>query len=595
MVIREQINASKLFFQGKDQGQIVDIAQRIISRRWGDISQFINAQRQQGIVLPANYKSVSYPDMDLEYTRIGKQETLNMMIYPEQESSEEKQGHNYVNVNYDGYVAWVHWQQRELINGVPYVVGPFDIFLNDYLLIEKFVPRNPCGAYVVLFGKTALLCESYQDDDGRTNNKLIQSNPRDTIPAVQPRGGWGFYPNGSSPTGVPQNNVTKQLGYWIFDNTNPLSPTDYIGGQGYYQTWDELTQNTGVIVFSEGLWFETAEDCPIQYQGGNTLSWQVSPTGVSGEVRVAGFGIAEFYNRTNFRNVTQSWVSSLPTTDDTLAINDSPIIWLSGYNEGGFWNGSRIDFDLTPGDDDTASNIHGSVSDHSDVPPNGGPGLSDDETAKLNQWRSEVMALANAYNISLIPLYQAFNNYWNTPDNLKLLNQANNIEGFWLASTDANGNKLPSVQDDYAHAPGVGHIEVYGPVQQYLWNWNANYNTDGHAATQGIARWFASFNLVTQMVDFVDTGSNPGIDFSNSPTGSFQSVTEFFAFCDAYVKSPTNPIKVKQMQYDQIAIDHPPPVYPLRPKVGKDYTVFSYRTITIDGDNWSYPAKFSKG
>lgn len=599
-VVREQVVASKKFLEQNSQAQINDAANIILAKHWGDISQFMLGQRQMGIILPASYKQKNYSDLALEYQRLGNQEILTLTAFPDTENPNPEV--ITVDLNYDGYVAWIHEQNiaNSTINGVQNIVGPFDIFFNGCLIESNFQPAHNVGGYVLLFGKTALLAESYQDDKGRKKNDLITSNPTSVLQPVIPRPGWGDWPDGKSPTGVAQNKMVKELGYWIFDFENPFNPCNYLQAGSHYETWEQLTQNDGLpIKFTKGLWFEFAEKSPLDFKGpNNVICALVSPTSTVSEVLVNGVFIAEFYDRKKMRTVTQSWKYA-----GNISVNDSPLIWGQGYTDGGFFNGAAMKFDLTPASnkpDNTTTLLgpHDGLKTIGQIDTE--TGLSPGDQAILDAWHLLVHNMAVAYGISVQGFINAWTAKWATAPNQKLLNQARNVENFISNITDANGDWIHGKGSTTGDPGGLDreyvrdhNVDFFGPPQEYWFNWNAPFLSDANPLPPAGYLFRCRFDVSTQNI-LVETNPPPdpsafGGSFADDPGPT--SLQELIAWAKTYI--PTDALHTQLAEYKQIFVDHPPPTYPNRPQVGKDYRTFSFRAITIGGSDWSFPAKFS--
>lgn len=614
-VVREHIVASKEFFAAHSRQQIAQVASEIVRKHWGDISQFMLGQRQMGLVLPASYKRKDYSDISLEYQRLSNQETLILTAYPEADNPSV--GLLDIENDYDGYFIWTHCEANPhdnsvIINGSDFVPGPFDVYFNEYLLEPNFAPARPFGGYLLLFGETALLSQSAQDKPKKSEFLKVATRtekPNDVLP----RPGWGVYNEGTTQAGVFQPKTDKVLGYWVFDWQNPLNPCMSMldpTAPANNHTWSFIAgpHGAGQPDITKGLWFERADKSPLNHKGSkNTFYIALSPGGKSGEVVVAGQFLAEFYDRDKGRSVKQSWTKDMRDGLEII-INDSPLRWGVGYNSGAFFSGAGVTVDLTPN-----SKANGALGPHDGVPADGGFGdgftafLSPADVERYRAWQDQVNQMIKDYNDSIQHLINDWQTKWTDAAHLKLINQAQNVTGFWQAQVDANGNRLPNTDTfnphDLLYAPQDDGSVVFGPFpQQYYYSWNAPYTTTSANPLPRIAnRYF--FDAPFGHPVLIDTQSDPGNVMQNLPLygGSIfgdgpLTRDQAFDLAAQYVKdSNKNALLQKQNDYDQIAKDHPPPKLPDRPALGKDYKQFSYKTITGGSGSYSFPEKFSGG
>lgn len=614
-VIRQHVVASKEFFDANSREQVAAKADQIIREHWGDISQFILGQRQMGMVLPASYKRKDYVRLSLEYQRLSNQETIVLTAYPETLNPNPTTLD--MEVNFDGYFMWAHCEANPfstdgaIINGSDFVPGPFDVFFNEYLLEEKFAPARPFGGYLLLFGKTALLCESLQDRDHK--NTILENAPsRERPRLVTPPPGWGKYNAGVTAAGVVQPEIDRILGYWMFDFQNPCNPclslVDSISPNNTVAWNDRAGPNgRGNPNITKGLWFEDPLKSILDPRGANnTFYFGLSPGGKSGEVPLIGACFSEFYDRSSGRNVQQSWSKDYDGRR-FITVNDRPLRWGSGYQGSGFFGGSGVTVDLTPNKaDNKALGAHDGVD---GTFGNGGTGgleqfLSPEDLAKYNLWKQQIVDMSKAYSDAIQGYIDAWTAKWAQPENHKLLNQARNVEAWLQTVQNANGERIPGAGgttgdptgQDRVGAPGADFVYVYGPVQVYWWDWNNTYM--GVNPLPKIAEyWFAYYSIVQGRVIF-DHGTgdppDPAAYGGSFPSvGMPASVDQMYSWAVDWVK--TDALKQQQAEYAQIFTDHPPPVYPDRPKLGKDYRQFSYRAITGADGVFSYPSNFSGG
>lgn len=599
-----------------DDGVLMQTAQRIVSGQASRLHHWLNGLRR-GISLSGRRYAdqfMAFADLNARWRINNGYEKLTLDVFPVGGS----QGGASValDTNLDGYVCWVFGEPGGPFGptpgGLPGDVVPYNIYFNGYLIERDFTPALPCGGYPILFGKTALLEPSYVGDVEH-RHIVGSTNPRHT---VIPSGGWGQYSAGPGPLGAIQPAYTKTLGYWLLDWMNIHNPCQYLDlGGGSIYDWSTLGTNQSALgppQFTTGMYFPDPRNSPLNPRGGNSVGASLSPLstwfGQGAEIVIINVFLAEFYDRGAYRTAQQSW-TILPQPRRSIAVNDKPVLFGAGTWTGGFTSGSGMFFDLDPATTKTFTGTNaagGAQMGPHDYLRNTGQFydplqyLNAADQAAYDAWVQRELAAAQQFNQTIQAELQAWTDKWNTPDNQKLLNQASNVEGWFAAVTDANGHYIPGAGTatgdptgaDRVWVLGVGYLPVYGPVQEYWWNWNVPYNS-GNPLPKITARYFAVFSQTTQTIVVIDTAGNPDdpslnlANYGGSLAGGDVplSVTAMFAWAQKYI--PTDAIKQKQQEYTAIISQQPPPSVE-GPPLGASIAGFKYSNIVISGTVWSY-------
>jgi hypothetical protein len=367
---RMEIVASEKWYQANgDDAQ--PMAESIVRQYEGAISQFYRAQEHNynaGIapVVSAEWTINGY--IKLQYQNVQGSPILTVTVFP-QNNAPQPQGSSVLDMNYDGYIAWLHNEANFNDSNPTDVSGPYDVFLNGYLVLsnQKITCMNPI--FLIMFGTTALQLHSLHDNQ----NPLKLSQPiapaRTKIKATS-----GAY--GST---IPEH--ADMPGYFVLDWGDQLNPDlfaydadatiktflTYIGTTSPTQTWDQYT-NTFATITSKpgaqiigGIQFADPTKSPLNSHGYNTLTIQPHAGGLQGPTgynQSFDFFLAEFFDRKSLR-IVNSTPKYPPIVGRQVTTNDKPLLW-AGYTQNPVLDGTSstyigngtgtLKMDLTPAD-----------------------------------------------------------------------------------------------------------------------------------------------------------------------------------------------------------------------------------------------------
>jgi hypothetical protein len=296
-------------------------------------------------------------------------ETIRITVYPEFKNPSPFQP--LIDINLDGYIIWMHfWNSPE--QGT--VAGTYDLVLNGYTIVQNYQPPFPkrldagdrATAFIVMFGPTALLCESLHDKDNPLQTPVKPGlvskirPPRKVIPATTGKLGGQ----------IPKHNDT--LGYFLFGPTGPPGPppTDTLGwsdpfnpsrwaydGDQYNPPsliWTPATSFNELFSFLgppqpllnvQGIQFASAAKSPLVPGGPNVLTVQPSGGGPGITPIIALSTLqCEFYDRFELRAALNSW--TIPPSGQPILVNDKPISFDAESNL--LLDFTQLKFDLTP-------------------------------------------------------------------------------------------------------------------------------------------------------------------------------------------------------------------------------------------------------
>ena len=261
------------------------------------------------------------------------------------------QAHLLSDLNLDGYVAWVHVGA----NAWPKPVWPtYNLYINRYLVFENVTPDDTLtSVYFVMFGDTALRCQSLSDDQNPFKAGILEpgsSTPIKLLNRVLPARKKTL-PTSSPQYGVPIPAHDDLLGYFIFNWDNQFNPTSFdndtqlnLSHQYTQGQWSTLHALPKLL---KGLQFSTPTACPLKAAAPNNVTLHVvkniSTMGYQGP---GDFLIAEFYDRKQLRMASQSWHDE-QGAGQTVVVNDHPLYWGDGIDAIGNPD-LGLDFDLTP-------------------------------------------------------------------------------------------------------------------------------------------------------------------------------------------------------------------------------------------------------
>lgn len=359
-----------------DKTALMQVSQQIVQQNTTLIDRFVAVNRQQISISGSDYRDRRLQmgdDLTMRYQYNQGREKLGLDVYP---TGGALQNSTTSDTNLDGYVCWIHGQPNYPYDKNPLgllACGPFALLLNGYVLEQSFQPRSyfsgtNCMGYTVMFGKTALLCNSYTGDKEQLNPLMSMSNLKK--PHLMVPDAAGSYPPGVEIDNTEQAALPKKFGYWIFDWDSIYNPANFVkrgnpgdfnyGGyrwnnpQGWYPTMNNYpSSKLGAPNMGIGIYFPDTRPgkSPFVPKGQNTIgtipSAGAPPLGSVVPTVDVFFG--EFYDRGRYMTVVQSWnVAQMP--NQSIAANNTPLIfgWLDpqvGYSTG---NGSSMQFDLTP-------------------------------------------------------------------------------------------------------------------------------------------------------------------------------------------------------------------------------------------------------
>ena len=427
-----------------DVATLLVVAQGLIDNHEPRLNHWINGMRQEHSISGRDF-SIRHFDLDglqMRWAMNSGQEKMNLTLYP---ALQIALGGFVPDINQDGYVCWVHYDQgygRVDPSGQPVKQGPYNIFFNGYLIEQSYTPLGPTGGYPILFGSTALLCDSYVGTIEKKDPLLNDTSLKQPF-KVTPPNGWGTPPDGAAPDGTVQNfkgqQIPRTLGYWIFDWDNTFNPCRYLRspapinlkGDYRWYNWDNVGIDTlghqdarlPLPQFNKGMYFKTASKSPLaSYKTNNVgaINVQANPPGGA---QIVDVWIAEFYDRGKFRSVTQSW--TLAPGPLTYLVNDYPLIFGSAVifdtygtdNTGIIFNLDPKQTRLGPGQDPPQLDSQGHalpqgdeglLGPHDGIQSGGGgsgyPGLNDDEISVYIGWQNQIAQIYSDFNTRISAL-----------------------------------------------------------------------------------------------------------------------------------------------------------------------------------------------
>lgn len=598
---------------GADQGALMKVADGIIQSNGDAIDRFVAGARQQVHLSGRGYMDddIHLDGMHARYRWNHGQEKLDFEVTPY--GGEPRPGQS-SETNLDGYVVWVVGEPNYPDpdhSGAPGYPGPYNILFNGYLIEQDFQPLGPCGGYPILFGRTALLCQSYVGDVEKLDPLLQESNiikPN----AVIPPNGWGNYKPGTAPDGSGLDKIQKTLGYWLFDWTNTHNPGNYppFGfNHSRTQTWKALMEVTGrspTPQFSKGMYFKASDNSPLKPRGKNGMAVLLSPISPGGqEVKMLSIILGEFYDRGKYRVVSRSWTKG----GGNISVNDSPLIFAAGGVSGGFFSGTGMGFDLTPSitkkpraSDDIGNPQTTPQSDMWPAYATNDSAFTPDEQAQIDAWSHQVQALNAAWSNKISIQIAAWEQKWSQDPFKKQLTEAHAVRQFMTNVTDANGKfTMPTIFNSTQDPTGQDRVTLvyttgtsttllyeFFPTQQYRWSWN----TDLVSMKPAFPRYGLTGNLPSNVALVDNTGAVndpinnlPSFGGSLANDGTFMTIKEAFDYATTYILNDA--VVQQNAEYNAILATKPPGTPPF-PTFGLDINKFHFSNITISGDSWSY-------
>jgi hypothetical protein len=409
---RKSIDASQNWFDTTQDP--TSVAEGIVSLYVSSISNFVDVQRRDyasGIV-PVQRRFLNFPGMNLQYENYHGSERLSLTVFPESVIG----GEQLYDINLDGYIVWVHDEinfPNPVNNGyvsTNNITGPYNIFLNNYLIYEGYTIGQQSQAFVIMFGKTALRCVSIENQ----YNPLATPNNGGLVNAVAP--GRARIPASTAPDGKGIPSHQDRPGYFIFnwndiDNLNPQSVIleGFVGLMPTYVRWSEINNGMFPPQVTKGVHFFDPTNSPLNYKGSNSITVMLQPGKPVQEIQLIDDIFCEFYDRKTLSKASQSWnYTSSQTNGASIIVNNKPLYFgCTAYAPGGSGSTSTT-FDLTPdakaGDDDCL------LSGLDQYPPAGLgtlAGLSQSEQSANTIYAAECAAIIEAFNAAQAPVLAA--------------------------------------------------------------------------------------------------------------------------------------------------------------------------------------------
>lgn len=554
VAVRQMIEASQKWFN--DQGQDATLAaQAIIARRASQIHQFYNAQSANRDIsgLAISRTHLSLGDVDLTYEINNGQAILSVVVFPENvKPSKNPLGD--IEINLDGYFSWTHIDP-DFPGITGSTSGPYDVYLNEYLLMENIAIDRACSSFLVLFGSTALRVPSLMDkpDSDIEHNPLADPANGGLVQGVLPL--RKQIEVSTAPDGGPYPAHNDLFGYWIFDWLNRLNPGEYVVVTSEdVTTWKDLGYAPPDVV--KGIQFADPKNSPLVSDSLNNFSITLSPFNTTNEfeTNIRKVVQAEFYDRGEMKTAQRSWTkSNLPS----VIVNDKPLLYCASRRhiepEGGIGLRVNLDPKIKPEDhdDDLVTGII-----HDGVPADGTGlgadpptnGVSADQIAANAAYSIAVQALTDAYYASIAAQLAAAQVTFSATQN-----------AYFSALADysvLDGSDLPQ-------APGGT------PILTML---NAGYVLTTTTKING-------FNTLDYVLAHMPTQRPfplPQIDLN----ALAEKITNVAKAGQPYLDATTAYVNLKTSQ---------PPNLPPRPvAAGKKLNDFVYRLFTVSGDQWQF-------
>jgi len=497
-------------------GQVADIiADAIVQSYSSSISQFINNQRQQmrlGVIEQRRHQW-SAPGINIDWSSNHGNETIRITVKPE-----------YVNplslpflidLNLDGYVAYVHTWQQLVAPGIDN--APIDIILNGYGVVTNYTPDDDLLAlyqpaqepdppaapvfqatvmFVIAFGPTALRCQSIQD---LTVNKIpvLRGSGVNLNTFAAAKGSGGPIP----PVSPPRKNIAASgnapthkdlLGYFVFNWGDQFNPDSwaYNGDQGSGADFT-FAANFPKPDIIKIIQFKTAKKSPLVVSGENNFYSQHSSTPALNTGQNADdFLCAEFYNRANLRVVTSSW--TYPNAAGGVLVNDQPIYFACDggdpFSDVGAATNFGLNFDLTPVSSPLEAVPFGTSSPTSRVVTP----LTPAQQAAIAANEAAAIIYGTAYNAALSTLNAAQQALVTANQNIIIPSRGTEVTLAYAYAADPLPSTLASLVSDVgetlalllvAYAQASLAFQIHPASETYLLEFNAAENNLGASAT----------------------------------------------------------------------------------------------------------------
>ena len=525
------------------------LANFIIDQYSSVISSFIQSSRHNyalGIV-PIHDRSLELPGLGIRHQVQYRREIVTLTARP-------RQANFLTDLNFDGYVAWVHFP-----GGYTGKLAPaYDLFVNGYKIFDRETPDNITAenlnaiCYMVLFGDTALRCQSLSDAENPFKVGIVEPGSRTPVKLtnkilpprkqVNDQGDLPIYPIFNWPSSAK-----------FLTRTPPGPPPPQI-----------LDQATPLLV--KGLQFDSAADSPLVVTGFNNVTlWAVTNVNALQYEGPGDFLIAEFYDRKQSRLVSQSWHSD-QSAGQSILVNDNPLAWMQGsygeaYSE---WNGviGGMDFDLTPRTNYAVLN---------DQPvEDGGADPNPDSVDPPRDGTFDAAELAwetayAAWTAGIAPLQNAMNAAYST----------------FLDAFNAVTIIVHSISEETGGAFQILATSTY------------NYFMLAHSDANG-----AIVGLISELGDFMAnvTAGRGGYESLYSDALAYDAAhgTEWYAYLQANdpsnlaLSADASTFAAAALAYGEYLATAPAPPSATAAYGGKVLSPFRYRTITVNDKVWDF-------
>lgn len=400
--IRATIDASLNWYaQNATAAQLV--GEIIVDFYSANMSQFINTCRHNYSLSTAEQdrRQLALPGFELDWSMNQGIEHIDVVVHPE--SFNHQNLLPKVDLNYDGYIVWLHDEPYfpNIIDNKPTSAGPYDIYVNGVQVLQGFKPTIQFGGAVIMFGQTALRCQSLCDaDDGlSSNNPLFQKINgglvnRDLPPLTPDIAVM------TAPDGLTLSSHKDLPGYFVFEWNQTINQATLVtenDGISYIR-FSSFDSTAGTPQLQKGIQFFNSSKSPLVPNGPNFVTVIPSPAAAIPEILMIDILYAEFFKRDKIRVVSQSAnLDPDPQNDLNIATLDTPYAFCASFPGTGTF-GVSMGFDLTPKVYDSA--------DDNFVDWNGGPTYGGTNLA-LTQAMIEAR---NAYNATIAADVTAFQN-----------------------------------------------------------------------------------------------------------------------------------------------------------------------------------------
>lgn len=559
--------------------QLADMAgQRLVNQFSGAIHQFWNAQRHNamlGVARNMNVRHQISPDIMVQYTRIQNTDTLFIEVTPVLpviQLPHPLNGSFAVDLNFDGYIAWVHAQSDPIApntaRGIEDGGGSYNIFLNGYKVAAAVELTEVNQCFLVMFGTTALRSHSLVDATNlnplasKTNGGLaipISPTPGPAVAALTNFAGQA----------VPEH--ARLPSYSPFDWTNVVNPAEPVfTGFDVGFGWGSFAKDDGIPVITQGIQFANPAKSPLVNKGMNQLTIQPITGPAFSEAFFGDAVLVEFYDRQKARVADQSWKFPRQQGQQVLA-NDIPLqAWTNAFN-GNVILGVGMSFDLTP--------TKGTAIDQQ--PNVTGNGLSPADQATVAASAASRTAILTAYATALGSINSAVGT---------MLSDAATLGGFVpTAVSDANsvygvgttqGLAVAALAPSFSLLSGAlsavsSAVGALAPVE-------AGDTTTGPAAMAALTAAEGTAGSAGSSMSTI-LGNAISVITAASPSFGRTAVLADLGSVNVWLTQVASDLS-------SLPTAPTPTTFPAYPDVGLSIDGFKWRTVTVSGGNWSFGA-----